>query len=71
MIIGIGEVRSAVRREGERGVMCLGMKWGGRRLGGVIEGDGMVMSGDVYCLDEQDLLRFFLQYLIGNTWFDR
>ena len=51
--------------------MCSGMRWGGRRLGGGIEGEGMVMSGDVYCLDEQDLVRFFLQYLIGNTWFDR
>ena len=62
-ITGIGEVRSAVRREEERGVMCSEMRWGGRRLGGVIEGDGMVMSGDVYCLDEQISIVFFSSIL--------
>ena len=51
-ITGIGEVRSAVRRGQEAGVMCLGMRWGGRRLGEGIEGEGMVMSGDVHALDE-------------------
>ena len=63
MITGTGEVRSAVRRAEEREVMCSEMRWGGRRLGGVIEGEGMIMSGDVYCLDEQDLFVFLLQYL--------
>ena len=52
IIIGIGEVRLAVRRGEATGVMCSGMRWGGRRLGGDIEGEGIVMSGDVHALDE-------------------
>ena len=52
MIIGIGEVRLAVRRGEEWGVMCLGMRWGDRRLGGGIEEEGKVMSADDRCLDE-------------------
>ena len=52
MITGIGEVRLAVRRGEEAGVTCSGMRWGDRRLGEVIEGKGMVMSGDVHALDE-------------------
>ena len=70
MITGIGEVQLAVRQGEERGVMCSGMRWAGRKLGGDIEGEGMVMSGDVRCLDERGLLRFLLQYLIRNTWLD-
>ena len=50
MIIGNGEARLAVRRGEERGVMCSERRWGGRRLGGDIEGDVMVMSGDVRSL---------------------
>ena len=62
MITGIGEVRLAVRRGEEAGVMCSETRWGGRRLGGVIEGEGMVMSGDVHALDEGGWLCFFFYY---------
>ena len=55
-IIGIGEVRLVVRRGEEAAVMCSGMRWGGRRLGGDIEGEEeeeeQIMSGDVHCLDQ-------------------
>ena len=51
-ITGIGEVRLAVRRGEEAGVMCSGMRWGGRRLGEGIEGERMVMSGEAHALDE-------------------
>lgn len=57
-ITGIGEVRLAVRRGEEAGVMCSGMRWEGRRLGEGIEGEGMVMSGNIHGLDEGGLLCF-------------
>lgn len=62
MITGIGAVRSAVPLGEEAGVMCSGMRWGGRRLGGVIEEERMVMSGDAHALDEGGRLRFFFYY---------